>query len=72
MRSQVVNQGKGVWANEVFGKFNDRGLVGGSLNFLCSESNGRNSRERTRCSCLTKALCGQKRGDKGSMLVHSS
>ena len=33
MRSQVVKHGKGVWANEVFGKFNDRGLVGGLLDF---------------------------------------
>ena len=33
MHSRAVNQGKGVWANAVFGRFNDRGVGRGFLNF---------------------------------------
>jgi len=33
MHSRAVNQGKGVWANAVFGKFNDRGIGRGFLDF---------------------------------------
>ena len=33
MHSRAVNQGKGVWANAVFGKFNDRRIGRGFLNF---------------------------------------
>jgi len=33
MHSWAVNQGKGVWANAVFGKFHDRGIGRGFLDF---------------------------------------
>ncbi|KAG0137827.1 hypothetical protein HOY82DRAFT_546819 [Tuber indicum] len=33
MRSRAMNQGKGVWANAVFGKFNDRRIGRGFINF---------------------------------------
>ena len=36
MHSPAVNQGRGVWENSVFGKFNDRGLVAVSLTLPCS------------------------------------
>ena len=33
MHSRAVNQGKGVWANAVFGQFNNRGVRHGLLDF---------------------------------------